>query len=99
MTPDRVKKAMDFIKAGKVISLARTYSDKMPLFGHRSWATRGTNGFSGGPLADNKVVWMDDTLATEIGQVGTQFDGLGHIGIGGKFYNGITARRCSRRPA
>lgn len=92
MTPDRVKKAMEYIKTGTVVSLARTYSDKMPLFGHRTWATRGTNGFSGGPLADNKVVWMDDFLATEIGQVGTQFDGLGHIGIDGKFYNGITGQ-------
>ena len=39
MTPDRVKAAMGLIKQGKVISLARTYSDKMPLFGHRSFAT------------------------------------------------------------
>ncbi|MGI9475743.1 MAG: cyclase family protein [Hyphomicrobiaceae bacterium] len=92
MTPDRVKKAMGYIKQGKTISLARTYSDKMPLFGHRKWATRGTNGLSGGPLAANKVVWMDDFLATEIGQVGTQFDGLGHIGIGDKFYNGTPAK-------
>ena len=27
-----------------------------------------------------------------IAQVGTQFDGLGHIGIGDKFYNGITGK-------
>lgn len=92
MTPDKVKEAMTYIKQGKVISLARTYSDKMPLFGHRKWATRGTNGLSGGPLGANKVIWMDDFLATEIGQVGTQFDGLGHIGIGDKFYNGIAAK-------
>lgn len=92
MTPAAVKKGMNYIKQGKVLSLARTYSDKMPLFGHRKWATRGTNGLSGGPLAANKVIWMDDFLATEIGQVGTQFDGLGHIGIGDKFYNGIPAK-------
>ena len=89
MTPDQVKKAMGYIKQGKTISLARTYSDKMPLFGHRVFATRGTNGLSGGPLGDNNVTWMDDTLTAEIGQVGTQFDGLGHIGIGNKYYNGI----------
>ncbi len=92
MTPDQVKKAMTYIKQGKTISLARTYSDKMPLFGHRVFATRGTNGLSGGPLGDNKVIWMDDTLTAEIGQVGTQFDGLGHIGIGDKFYNGINGK-------
>lgn len=91
MTPDRVKEAAELIKEGKIISLAREYSDKMPLFGHRVFATRGTNGLSGGPLGDNQVIWMDDTLTAEIGQVGTQFDGLGHIGIGDKFYNGIKA--------
>jgi hypothetical protein len=62
------------------------------LLGHRTFATRGTKGVSGGPLADNKVVWMDDFLATEIAQVGTQFDGLGHIGIDQKFYNGIPSK-------
>ncbi len=91
MTPDQVKKAMGYIKQGKVVSLARTYSSKMPLFGHRVFATRGTNGLAGGPLGDNNVIWMDDTLTAEIGQVGTQFDGLGHIGIGDKFYNGTPA--------
>ena len=37
---------------------------------------------------------MDDFIATEIGQVGTQFDGLSHIGVGGDeqmFYNGVPA--------
>ena len=91
MTPDQVKKAMGLIKQGNVIPLARDYSDKMPLFGHRTFATRGTNGLAGGPLGDNKVTWMDDFLATEIGQVGTQFDGLGHIGIGDEFYNKVKA--------
>jgi len=44
-------------------------------------------------LAKNGVIWMDDFLATEIGQVGTQFDGLSHIGINFQnknlFYNGF----------
>ena len=92
MTPDQVKKAMGYIKQGKVISLARTYSSKMPLFGHRVFATRGTGGLAGGPVGDNNVTWMDDTLTAEIGQVGTQFDGLGHIGIGSKYYNGIDTK-------
>ncbi|MGF1650203.1 MAG: cyclase family protein [Hyphomicrobiaceae bacterium] len=89
MTPDRVKEAMTFMKTGKVVSLARVYESGMPLFGHRTFAVRGTSGLSGGPLGENQVTWMDDFLSTEIGQVGTQFDGLGHIGIGDKYYNGI----------
>ena len=54
---------------------------------------------TGGPFGANKLVYHDEFLATEIGQTGTQFDGLGHIGIqmgkdGDKnemrYYNGVT---------
>ena len=54
---------------------------------------------AGGPYGQNMLVYNDEYLATEIGQTGTQFDGLGHIGIqlgkdGDKsqmhFYNGFT---------
>ena len=94
MTPEKVKEAMGLMKSGTVISIGRTYESGMPLFGARVFALRGTGGLAGGPLADNKVIWMDDYLSTEIGQVGTQFDGLAHIGIGGDtpmFYGGVPA--------
>jgi hypothetical protein len=54
---------------------------------------------TGGPFGENKLVYNDEYLATEIGQTGTQFDGLGHIGVQmgnpgdlGQmyFYNGFT---------
>jgi Putative cyclase len=50
-------------------------------------------------VGKNKIVWHDEFLATEIGQVGTQFDDLGHIGAATgepgdkaamRFYNGVT---------
>jgi kynurenine formamidase len=95
MTPKKVMEAMKYMKSGNVISLARTYEAEMPLFGARAFALRGTGGLAGGPVGENNVIWMDDFLSTEIGQVGTQFDGLGHIGIGGRniFYNGNTAQQ------
>jgi kynurenine formamidase len=96
MTPKKVMEAMKYMKSGNVIPLGRTYESAMPLFGHRAFALRGTSGLAGGPVGENNVIWMDDFLATEIGQVGTQFDGLGHIGLGGKrnvFYNGLTAEQ------
>ena len=52
-----------------------------------------------GPFGKNKLVFHDEFVSSEIGQVGTQFDGLGHIGcITGKdgdmtemrYYNGFT---------
>jgi len=90
MTPEKALQAISLMKTGNVVSLGRTYEPDMPLFGSRVFTLRGTGGLAGGPLASNNVIWMDDFLATEIGQVGTQFDGLAHIGIGGDtpmFYN------------
>jgi kynurenine formamidase len=43
---------------------------------------------SGGPLGENEVTWHEESFSGEIGQVGTQFDGLGHVGIGDLYYNG-----------
>ena len=94
MTPEKAMEAMKLMSSGTVVSLGRTYESDMPLFGARVFAVRGTGGLAGGPLGENEVIWMDDFLATEIGQVGTQFDGLAHIGIGDKhkqFYGGIPA--------
>lgn len=94
MTPAKALEATKLIKTGNTVSLARTYQAEMPLFGQRVFAIRSTSGLAGGPFGENQVIWMDDFLATEIGQVGTQFDGLAHIGIGGEedlFYNGTPA--------
>lgn len=91
MTSDKAMEAIGLMKTGTVMSIGRTYEPEMPLFGARVFAVRGTGGLAGGPLASNNIIWMDDFLSTEIGQVGTQFDGLAHIGVGGDastFYNG-----------
>ncbi|MEO0363621.1 MAG: cyclase family protein [Pseudomonadota bacterium] len=95
MTPEKAMEAIALMKTGTVLSIGRTYEPDMPLFGARAFALRGTGGLAGGPLGQNGVIWMDDFLATEIGQVGTQFDGLAHIGVGDdqgrRFYNGKLA--------
>ena len=73
----------------------------------RAFTLRIPGGPTGGPFGENKLVYHDEFLATEIGQTGTQFDGLGHIGIqmgkdGDKsemhFYNGFTAAADSATP-
>lgn len=99
ITPDKVKDAVKWIKDGKIYRIGRVYEATMPLFGARVFALRMPGMPSGGPYGDNGLVYNDEFLATEIGQVGTQFDGLGHIGMQmGKegdrsqhrFYNGRT---------
>jgi kynurenine formamidase len=79
--------------------MSHPYESSMPKFGERSFALRIPGGPTGGPLGTNNVIWNDEYVATEIGQVGTQLDGLGHIGMAFKgedrtemrFYNGFTA--------
>lgn len=99
ITPEKVKDAVKWIKDGKIYRIGRVYEATMPMFGARVFALRMPGMPSGGPYGDNKLVYNDEFLATEIGQVGTQFDGLGHIGMQmGKegdrsehrFYNGRT---------
>jgi kynurenine formamidase len=101
ITPEKVLDAVKWIREGKIYRIGRVYEAGMPLFGARVFALRIPGGPTGGPFGENKLVYNDEFLTTEIGQVGTQFDGLGHIGIqvgkdGDKsqmhFYNGFTAQ-------
>ncbi len=92
-------RAVSQIKDGKVYRLGQEYHANMPMFGNRKFVLRIPGTPTGGPFGANKLVYHDEFLATEIGQAGTQFDGLGHIGVqigeaGDKanmrFYNGFT---------
>jgi kynurenine formamidase len=99
ITPAKVLEAAKLIKTGKIYEIGRVYEAEMPLFGARVFALRIPGAPTGGPFGKNKLVYHDEFVSTEIGQVGTQFDGLGHIGcVTGKdgdmtevrFYNGFT---------
>ena len=101
MTPQVALDATSLIRKGKVYSLGRVYEYGMPLFGQRVFALRIPGAPTGGAFGKNQVIWHDEILTTEIGQVGTQFDGLAHIGarVGQPgdlnnevFYNGFTTR-------
>ncbi len=81
MTPEKTLQAVSQIKDGKVFRIGRDYEAGMPLFGARAFAVRVPGGPTGGPFGGNALIYNDEFLSTEIGQVGTQFDGLGHIGI------------------
>lgn len=81
MTPDKALEATALIQQGKVFNLSQVYDSDMPLFGSRAFSLRIPGSPTGGVFGRNKIIWNDEFLATEIGQVGTQFDGLGHIGV------------------
>jgi kynurenine formamidase len=81
ITPAKVLDAAKWIKDGKIYKLGRNYESTMPLFGNRAFTLRIPGSPTGGPFGENRLVYHDEFVATEIGQVGTQFDALGHIGI------------------
>ncbi len=98
ITPEKVLEFAGLIRTGRVYELGHVYERGMPLWGERSYAMF----IPGSPThvspAANRLVAHDDFLCAEIGNVGTQFDGLGHIGqrvrmadgsIRDVFYNGV----------
>jgi kynurenine formamidase len=91
-TPAIVKKAVGLVKQGKTATLGKLYAADIPAFGPRSWTMSIPGTPTGGPFGKNALVYHDEFVATEIGQIGTQFDGPGHIGVntskGMYFYNG-----------
>jgi kynurenine formamidase len=94
ITPAKVLEARNLITRGAVYELGRPYEAGMPLFGTRHFSLRIPQTY--GPLGTNRTMYHDEIVSAEIGQVGTQFDGLGHIGVGDLFYNGHDRADFSR---
>ncbi|EWY41731.1 cyclase [Skermanella stibiiresistens SB22] len=99
ITPAKVLEVAKSIRDGRIYKIGRVYEAGMPLFGARVFALRIPGAPTGGPFGGNNMVYNDEFVTAEIGQIGTQFDGLGHIGVQtGKagdlndmrFYNGVT---------
>jgi kynurenine formamidase len=86
LTAAKVLEAKDVIKQGTVYQLGRVYEPGMPMFGTRHYSLRIPQAFA--MPGRNQAVYHDEVISGELGQIGTQFDGLGHLGIGDLFYNG-----------
>jgi kynurenine formamidase len=94
ITPQKVLEAKSLMTRGTVYQLGHVYEQSMPLFGTRHFSLRIPQTF--GPLGSNRTTYHDEVVSGEIGQVGTQFDGLGHIGVGDDFYNGNKRAELAR---
>jgi kynurenine formamidase len=94
ITAAKVLEAKNLITRGMVYQLGRVYESAMPLFGTRHFSLRIPQTF--GPLGSNRTMYHDEVVSGELGQVGTQFDGLGHIGVGDLFYNGHDRNEFSK---
>jgi len=101
ITPDVVLKAMKLVKRGKTATLGKYYASDIPFFGARTWTMVIPGTPTGGPAGKNALIYHDEFVSTEIGQVGTQFDGPGHIGVhtskGNFMYNGRRTDKIYQR--
>ncbi len=92
ITPQKVAGAARLVKSGQIYQLGRVYEHGMPMPGKRHFSLTIPGLPTGGPIGSNQMVSNDELFSGEIGQVGTQFDGLGHVGVrkDGEdyFYNG-----------
>lgn len=92
ITAEKVASAARLIQKGQIYQLGRLYEHGMPLPGKRHFSLTIPGLPTGSPTGANQLIHNDELVSGEIGQVGTQFDGLGHIGarVHGEdlFYNG-----------
>ncbi len=103
ITPEYVLKVIRLVRQGKTATLGKYYDRDIPAFGARIWNMVIPGTPSGGPFGSNGLVFHDEYVSTEIGQIGTQFDGPGHIGVhtskGDIFYNGREREATYQRGA
>ena len=99
ITPEKVLEAARLVKTGKVYELGQVYEKGMPMFGQRTYALLSPGSPTYSFPTANRIVANDEFVCGELGQVGTQFDGPGHIGmkltmadgsVQDVYYNGFT---------
>ena len=97
ITPEKIMKALKYAKDGKVYELGHPYERTMPMGATRSYKLSVVD--TGPAAGTNKQLGNEEVITGELGQVGTQFDGPGHIGalikygdgtMKGVYYNGFT---------
>jgi kynurenine formamidase len=90
LTPKVALDAAKLVKTGKTYSLGITVNTSTPAYPPRTCSIYivqpGQQGSADG-LGPTKTTYNDDILNCWTG-IGTQMDGLGHIGVGDRYYNG-----------
>lgn len=94
ITPAKVLEAASLIQKGNIYRMGMTLEAGVPTFGARHVSVTIPGGPTGGPFGEQELMYNDEMFSGEIGQVGSQFDGLGHIGAKYgdtiRYYNGFT---------
>lgn len=95
MTPEVVLGAARLIRTGEVIELGHVLHEAMPFFGGRifNMQIKRSDVFN----TANSLRVNEEMVTTELGQVGTQFDGLAHQAIGPHLYNCVDMEAAATR--
>ena len=92
LTPERAKGAAELVTTGKTYSLGLILDDKVPAYAPRSLslAVLQPGQASGTTLGPTMSSYNDDIFMGWLG-IGSQIDGLGHLGVDNTYYNGFQA--------
>lgn len=93
LSPEKVLQAAKLIKTGKTYALGVDTGPDSPAYPPRSYSMTilQLGDGTGTPWGANKLTGNDDLMYAWMG-VGSQIDGLGHIGIDHIYYNGTKAK-------
>lgn len=90
LSAEKTASAAELITTGKTFSLGMITGRDTPAYGPREYdvmVLQLSDG-SGTPLGANQATGNDDYVDTFVG-IGSQIDGLGHMGINHRYYNGV----------
>ena len=96
LSPEGVKKAAKLIKTGKTYALGVPTGPDTPAYGNRTITIERTPGPGADftPNGSQRVTAFDEKVTTSMG-IGTQIDGLAHLGVDHHYYNGITGKEVA----
>lgn len=89
LNPELVLQAAELIETGKVYSLGIETAEDSPAYGSRTYDINIVSSGANVAVGADVVTSNDERVSTSFG-IGSQIDGLGHLGIGNQYYNGLT---------
>jgi kynurenine formamidase len=94
LSPAATLRAAQLVETGKTYSLGMTTGPDSLAYPPRKFGivvTQSNDG-TGSASGENLATGNDDILMTYMG-IGSQIDGLGHLGVGHRYYNGLEAQK------
>jgi kynurenine formamidase len=95
LNAELVLQAAELITSGKVYSLGIETAEDSPAYGTRTYDINIVSSGEGVEVGADVTTSHDERVSTSFG-IGSQIDGLGHLGIGNQYYNGLTTDQLRR---